>query len=65
MDSHIGIWDDTQDITNTVALADGYIGGRRHLGGESVHGCGKASFLILNNFITGSFTQEEKQRFKR
>ena len=26
MDSHIGIWDDTQDITNTVALADGYIG---------------------------------------
>lgn len=63
MDSHIGIWDDTQDITNTVALADGYIGEDATSVVNLFMAAGKPVF-ILNNFITGSFTQEEKQRFK-
>lgn len=62
MNSHIGIWDDTQDFTNTVALADGYIGEDATSVVNLFMAAGKPVF-ILNNFIIDSFTQEEKQRF--
>lgn len=61
MSSCIGIWDDTQDITNTVALSDGYIGEDATSVVNLFLAAGKPVF-ILNNFITGRFTQEEKQR---
>ena len=60
--SHIGIWDDTQDITNTVALADGYIGEDATSVVNLFMAAGKPVF-VLNNFIRGGFAQEEKQRF--
>ena len=46
-----------------MALADGYIGEDATSVVNLFMAAGKPVF-ILNNFITGSFTQEEKQRFK-
>ena len=57
----IGVLDVTPDITNTVVLADGYIGE----GGSSVinlFGAVGKPIFILNNYLTGDFTEEEKRR---
>lgn len=60
-DNQIGVLDRTPDITNTVALSDGYIGEE----GSSVinlFGAAGKPIFILNNYMTGDFTQEEKRR---
>lgn len=54
----IGIWDDTADITKTVALADAYIGED----GSSVvnlFGVAGKPIFILDNTITETFSKEE------
>ena len=61
LSEQIGVLDMTPDITNTVVLSDGYIGE----GGSSVinlfEAAGKPIF-ILNNYLTGNYTEEEKRR---
>lgn len=58
----IGVFDDTPDITPTVALADGYVG---ELGTSVVNLFGAAGkpMLILNDFITEEMTAEQRRRF--
>lgn len=60
--SGIGILDKTPDVTNTVALCDGYIGEDSSSVVNLFLAVGKPVF-ILNNYITDSFTREEKRRF--
>jgi len=61
LSEQIGVLDVTPDITNTVVLSDGYIGEE----GSSVinlfGAIGKPIF-ILNNYLTGNSTEEEKRR---
>ena len=57
----IGVLDNTLDISKTVAISDAYIGEE----GSSVinlFGAAGKPLFILNNYITDSFTMEEKRR---
>lgn len=57
----IGIWDDTPDITQTIAIADAYIG---DLGTSVINLFGIAGkpIFILNNLITEEYPQEVARR---
>lgn len=59
--NRIGVLDKTPDITNTVAISDGYIGEE----GSSVinlFGAAGKPIFILDNMITDTFSEEEKRR---
>ncbi|NLL75918.1 MAG: hypothetical protein GX235_01520 [Clostridiales bacterium] len=61
IESKIGVFDETPDISRAVALSDGYIGEE----GTSVinlFGAAGKPIFILNNYITGVFTEEEKRK---
>lgn len=61
MENKIGVLDKTPDISRAVAISDGYIGEE----GTSVinlFGAAGKPIFILNNYITGSFSEEEKRR---
>ncbi|MGL5434609.1 MAG: hypothetical protein ACRDBO_04310 [Lachnospiraceae bacterium] len=61
LNTQTGIWDQTADITNTVALSDGYIGEAASSVINLFAAAGKPVF-ILNNSISAPFTAEEKRR---
>lgn len=61
LENKIGVFDETPDISRTVAISDGYIGEE----GSSVinlFGAAGKPIFILNNHIVDVFTTEEKCR---
>lgn len=62
VDNQIGILDMTPDITNTVAVVDGYIGETSSSVVNLFEAAGKPLF-ILNNYISDDFSNEEKRDF--
>ncbi len=60
LDEKIGVLDETADITNTIALSDGYIGSSASSVVNLFGVTGKPIF-ILNNFMNGSVTEEERR----
>lgn len=61
IEEKVGILDDTPDVTNTVAITDGYIGEAASSVTTLFEVAGKPLF-ILNNYVRASFSEEECQR---
>ena len=60
-ENHIGVLDETADISRAVAISDGYIGEESSSVVNLFGAVGKPIF-ILNNHISHPFTEEEKRR---
>lgn len=57
----VGILDTTPDVTDTIAIVDGYIGEASSSVAYLFEAAGKPIF-ILNNFINNAYSYEEKRR---
>lgn len=62
-EQNIGILDSTQDITHTVAIADGYIG-EASSSIINLFWVAQKPVFILDNTITNAFREEEKRSLK-
>lgn len=60
-ENHIGVLDETADISRAVVISDGYIGEESSSVVNLFGAAGKPIF-ILNNHISHPFTEEEKRR---
>lgn len=59
-EKHVGVFDTTPDISNTVAIVDGYIGETSSSVVNLFEAAGKPLF-ILNNYILDDMTEDEKR----
>lgn len=61
IENKIGVLDETSDISRAVAISDGYIG-EESTSVINLFGAAGKPIFILNNYITDSYTEEEKYR---